>query len=145
MFDGSLRIGTKFGAAFVAIIAIFPSISAVTYYSLKNIEEIDAWNTHTYEVLGQANILIGSVVNQETGVRGFLVSGDDNFLEPYLGGKESFRNALNQLLSLTSENPAQQERLRRIERFEQDWRTTIAEREISLMRNQATREQARAL
>ena len=145
LLNGGLKIGTKFAAAFVAIVAIFSLISAATYFSLDHIEEADAWNTHTYKVLGHANILIGSVVNQETGVRGFLVSGDENFLEPYHGGKESFQDALSKLLTLTSDNPAQQERLRRIERFERDWRTTIAEREISLMRVQETREEARAL
>ncbi len=145
MFNGKFKIGAKFSAAFIAIIAIFLSISAATYSSLKSIEDADAWNTHTHNVLDHANVLIASVVNEETGVRGFLVSGDENFLEPYKAGKEDFQNALQKLLTLTSDNPAQQERLRRVERFENEWRTAIAEREISLMRSAATREEARAL
>ncbi|MGH1479432.1 MAG: methyl-accepting chemotaxis protein [Geminicoccales bacterium] len=145
MLSKSFKIGAKFAAAFVAIIAIFLSISAATYFSLNDIEQADAWNTHTYEVLGEANVLIASVVNQETGVRGFLVSADENFLEPYIDGKKSFKSALDKLLRLTSDNPAQQERLRRVERFEQEWRTTIAEREILLMRNPATHGEARSL
>ncbi len=145
MLSGNFKIGAKFAAAFFAMIAVFLSISVASFFSLKEIEQADAWNTHTYTVLDQANVLINSVINQETGVRGFLVSGDENFLEPYLGGKKSFKDALDRLLHLTSDNPAQQERLRRVERFEQEWRTTIAEREISLMRDPATREEARSL
>ena len=145
MLSGKFNIGTKFGAAFVAIIAIFLGISSATFLSLKSIEEADAWNTHTYKVLGRASLLLSSVVNQETGVRGFLVSGDENFLEPYIAGDKTFQNEIEHLLRLTSDNPAQQERLRRIKHFEQEWRTTIAEREIALMRNAATQENARAL
>ncbi|MGI9498401.1 MAG: methyl-accepting chemotaxis protein [Geminicoccaceae bacterium] len=145
MGKGSFKIGFKFAATFIGIAIIFLSVSGATFLALKDIEEADAWNIHTYEVLERADRLIASVVDQETGVRGFLVSGDENFLESYVNGKESFEQAIDELLKLTSDDSAQQERLRQVKRFEKEWRTGIAEREISLMRNAGTREEARAL
>ena len=145
MLNGKFKIGAKFGTAFAAVIAIFSIISLATFFSLKEINEADDWSTHTYKVLDHADVLLGSVINQETGVRGFLVSGDESFLGPYRTGRKDFQEALSELLHLTSDSPDQQKRLRQVEQLEEEWRTTIAEREIALMRNQASREEARAI
>lgn len=140
-----LKIGTKFALTFAVLIGLFLAVAGTAFVSLMTIEEADGWNTHTYNVLGHSNTLIASVVNQETGVRGFLVSGDENFLEPFMGGKEEFQTALATLLKLTSDNAAQQQRLTKIGALEQEWRTTVAEREIALMKDPATIEDARAV
>ncbi|TCD10965.1 methyl-accepting chemotaxis protein [Oricola cellulosilytica] len=139
------KIGAKFAVTFALLIGMFLAIAGTAFMSLRTIEEADGWNVHTYNVLGHSDTLIASVVNQETGVRGYLVSGDENFLEPYIAGKADFQKALKTLLEITSDNPAQQARLQKVGQLENDWRTEIAEREIALMKNPATVEQAREI
>ncbi len=141
---GKLSIGRKFGITFAALVLISVVMSVVSFISLREIKEQDGWTSHTYNVLGHANAMLAAVVDQETGMRGFLVSGDEGFLEPYTGGQDVFQAELAYLLETTSDNPAQQERLKRVGAAEAQWRETVAERQIDLMRNFATREQARA-
>ncbi|WP_318443089.1 CHASE3 domain-containing protein [Photobacterium leiognathi] len=65
---------------------------------------------HTYKVIDNSNILVSSMVDQETGLRGFAIGGQEEYLEPYISGKKVFDKHLNIVTELTSDNPAQQER-----------------------------------
>ena len=141
----NFKIGAKFAATFAILIGLFLIVVGSAFFNLRTIKQATDWNTHTYEVLGHSNSLIAAVVNQETGVRGYLVSADENFLEPFIAGQAKFAEKLKTLLDLTSDNPAQQERLKKIGQLENDWRTTIAGREIALMKDPATREEGRSI
>ena len=139
------KVGAKFAATFAVLIGLFLAVAGTTYLSLRTVKTASDWNNHTYEVLGHGDVLIASVVNQETGVRGYLISGDENFLEPFIAGQATFADKMKTLLDLTSDNAAQQARLKKVQQLENEWRTTIAEREIALMKDPATMEQARAI
>ncbi|MEL6997402.1 MAG: CHASE3 domain-containing protein [Pseudomonadota bacterium] len=140
-----IGIGAKIASSFTILILIFASVSAATYFSMERIKRADAWNTHTYDVLKHGNTLLASVIDQETGVRGYLISGDEKFLEPYVAGKARFADEIAYLLGKTSDNPAQQKRLQDIKAAEEEWRTKIAEQEIALMGSPDTVEEARSL
>jgi len=141
---GKLSIGRKFGLTFAALVLISVIMSVVSFISLRQIKTLDGWTTHTYEALEIADQMLGSVINMETGMRGFLISGDENFLEPYIQGQKDFAHHMEYLLHTTSDNAAQQTRLRSIQSDANDWRAQIADPQIELMRNFTTREQARA-
>lgn len=145
MSFNALSIGRKIGLAFSALLVISLAMLFTVYTSLAKIKEQDGWTTHTYEVLDHANVLLSAVVNQETGVRGFLIGGTDNFLAPFENGKTVYQDEIKALKELTSDNPAQQERLQSLYEAEEKWRTTIAEREIALMKNPLTHEEARQI
>ncbi|WP_417408419.1 methyl-accepting chemotaxis protein [Hoeflea sp.] len=139
------KVGAKFAATFAVLIGLFLVVAGTTYFSLRTIKTASDWNTHTYEVLAHGDDMIASVVNQETGVRGYLISADENFLEPFIAGQAKFAESMKALLDLTSDNAEQQTRLKTVQRLENEWRTTIAEREIALMKDPATMEEARAI
>lgn len=138
-------IRSKFTLAFSCMIAIFVAVVGITLFGFYKLNNADKWNTHTYKVLDHSSRLIGAIVDQETGVRGFLVSGDELFLEPYHGGKETFANILSELKSLTSDNPAQQARLKKIGEGAEQWHEEIVDPEIALGSNLETLDEARAI
>lgn len=144
-FLSNLKIGHKLAVAFATLVLIFGGLSLVVVDSLNQMNKADSWNTHTYVVLETADAMVSSMVNQETGVRGLLVSGNKDFLEPYTIGKAAFAAAMGKLRELTSDNPAQQDRLSKIQALADTWQTKVAEVEIGLMANPATVEQARSL
>ena len=145
MFLSNLKIGYKLVAAFAVLVVIFGALSVLVVNSLNQMQTADGWNTHTYDVLNHADSMMASMVNQETGVRGYLISGNTDFLAPYTAGRATFTDTFATLKELTSDNPAQQDRLGQIEAFANTWHTKVAEVEIGLMGNPATVEQARAL
>lgn len=71
--------------------------------------------------------LQNSLLDQETGVRGFALTGDTTFLEPYQEGKRAERERLARVRSLTGNEQPYAEDVDRIERAAQQWRTLRAE------------------
>jgi signal transduction histidine kinase len=68
------------------------------------------WLAHSWQVVHQVERVLGSVVNAETGERGYLISGLDSYLEPYTTARQELPGELSQLQSLISDNPSQQGR-----------------------------------
>ena len=78
------------------------------------------------------------MVDQETGQRGFIITGKDNFLEPYIGGEKSFNKALNDLSTLNSNayNLAEMKNnINKIISLSKEWENKAALPEIELRRN----------
>ena len=65
----------------------------------------------THEVRRELALLLSQLVDVETGVRGYAITGDDSFLEPYETGSAGARAAFARARNLTSESAAQQSRL----------------------------------
>jgi methyl-accepting chemotaxis protein len=141
----NLRLSVKLSAVFAAICLVIGISSATIYRSLGIIESTGKMTVHTYEVLEQLNEIIGGMVNSETGVRGYLVSGDTGFLAPLEAGQKQFNAAVAKVGSLTSDNATQQKRLELVKQNASEWLTTVAQREIALMKNPETQSKAREL
>ncbi|WP_246692368.1 CHASE3 domain-containing protein [Methylobacterium sp. WL1] len=88
--------------------------------------------------------LITTMVDRETGLRGYLVTADPAFLAPYRSGTQAFDANLQRLRTLTSDNPAQQARIAEVETLAKRWQADIAEPEIGLMGQPSTQAEARA-
>ncbi|EWY40261.1 methyl-accepting chemotaxis protein [Skermanella stibiiresistens SB22] len=144
-FLNNLSISRKLVATFGLIILTVVAMSLFVKSNADVLERSDSWKTHTYEVLGHLDGAMSSMVNQETGLRGFLISGRKEFLAPYEDGQRQFADDLGKLKSLTADNPAQQSRLEALGSSADAWRRDVAEPAIKLMGDPATVEMARAI
>ncbi len=141
----NLAIATKLALVFASLILIVAAVGISTYVNLGFIEQNSNWTARTYQVLETAEAVMASMVNQETGVRGYLVAEDPKFLEPYRAGRQAYDSDLARLKQLTADNARQQERLEALNRSAMTWRDEVAEREIALMAAPETRQQARSM
>jgi PAS domain S-box-containing protein len=141
----NLSISRKLMAAFAGVVAVIFVSSAVVYDRLRVIEEAKNSRVHTTHVLEMLQSAMDAMLDQETGVRGYLISGNEGSLEPYHSGSNAFAAAFRKLKDLTSDNPAQQSRLDELNELAPKWRSEVAERAIALMAKPETREDARAL
>jgi len=141
----NLAIGRKLAAGFSAVLVVLLALAAVVYANAAFLKTSSGWKDHSHEVLDDLGRLNAAVIDRETGLRGYLVSGKEAFLDPYRRGGEAFERHLSDLKRLTSDNAAQQSRLARLGEAAAHWRTGIAEREIALAGQEATRDQARQL
>ena len=98
----------------MALIALV-SIGVASYVSVKRFLETAHLVDHTYEVIEQIDRLLFELVNIETGQRGYTISGDETFLEPYHAGVAKVPNVMAAIRKLTADNKAQQELLNRLE------------------------------
>ncbi|PWE46808.1 response regulator [Pseudomonas prosekii] len=111
------------------------AISAVFFVALITyLLSVIQWVEHTDRVINNANEAVKLTVDLETGMRGFLLSGDEHFLDPYETAKPRIAVALNTLLELTGDNPIQTDRLRRLQALQTEW-ATYAQSMIDLQRS----------
>ncbi|GAA4217741.1 methyl-accepting chemotaxis protein [Sphingomonas endophytica] len=144
-FFNNLTISRKLMVCLGIIIAITVAVDGVILSNAGQVRQTTQINEHTYKVIATANEIVTSMVNQETGYRGYLVSGNEQFLTPYRQGWTEFADTWSQAKALTSDNPVQQARLDDVKRLAQNWHDEVAERAIRLMSHPEQREQARAL
>ena len=79
------------------------------------------WVDHSGQVLAGARQLSRYVAEMDTGLRGYYIAGDTNFLQPYREGKSRLLEQVNLLEDLTRDNPTQMERLRSITQANDRW------------------------
>src|SRR5450830_86319 len=79
------------------------------------------WVEHTDRVINNLNEASKLTVDLETGMRGFLITGDEHFLDPYEVAKPRIIADLRNLQELVADNPLQVDRLRRLEALQIEW------------------------
>jgi methyl-accepting chemotaxis protein len=130
-----LKIGTRLYGAFAAVVLILVTLVSIAYINLAKSTQANALNVHTYQVVGEVDRILESLINMETGQRGFSLTGEDESLAPYLIGKTSFQRHWEAAKSLTADNPQQQERFANLQAEENKWRTTMVDPAIALRRD----------
>jgi CheY-like chemotaxis protein len=80
-----------------------------------------SWVEHSEHVIGRANEVNRLSSDMEAGMRGFLLSGDDDFLAPYLAAKPRMDAELKNLERLVGDNAAQIERIERVRAAQDLW------------------------
>jgi methyl-accepting chemotaxis protein len=113
MFD-HWTLKKRLTLTFAAILLLAGVLIAVALVNTGKLREAVRWDKHTQEVLANADRNLLSMVNIETGLRGFVAGGDEKFLDPFKQGQKDFAASFDKLKSLTSDNPAQQRRLDQI-------------------------------
>ncbi|MCH8824051.1 MAG: CHASE3 domain-containing protein [Planctomycetes bacterium] len=101
---------------------------------LTQLEENSNWVEHTHEVIETAMQILAAAVNMETGMRGFLLAGSDEFLDPYNQGQANFNNLLASLKVEVNDNPQQVALLGEIQETIDAWRKGVTEPAIALRR-----------
>ncbi|SIR02363.1 methyl-accepting chemotaxis protein [Rhizobium sp. RU35A] len=139
------RIISKIAVVIAALIVVSLVISVVSYRS-SSIQSANAYMTdHTYEVMSKVNGALAAMIDQETGMRGFLLAGDKKFLEPQIAGAAAFSENLAAAQKLTADNPAQQTRLKEMAALAETWTSKVVTAETKLMSDPATHDQARQI
>ncbi|MDR3517523.1 MAG: CHASE3 domain-containing protein [Azospirillaceae bacterium] len=138
------RIRTKLSASFAVVVIIMLIVSGVTLKGFATIVQNDGWTIHSYMVLDEIDQVIADMADQESGVRGYLISGDDKFLEPYTLGKKEFAEDFAKLKELTADNASQQERWQAIAALVATWQDVAAGKVVSAVHDGKV-EEARAV
>jgi PAS domain S-box-containing protein len=86
-------------------------VGTAAYFSVVRLREAMAWVEHTREVIGGVEALVAETMDAQNGDRGYAVTGDDTYLEPFRRAVAHIPPDLQRLRQLTSDNPAQQQRL----------------------------------
>ncbi|WP_394246213.1 CHASE3 domain-containing protein [Vibrio profundi] len=128
----SIRYKIALGTGIPLVLMVFLSFIAIT--SSNSQVSSNAMVDHTHKVIQQAMKIEAAAVDMETGMRGYLLAGKDEFLAPYVNGQASFSTHTSKLKQTVSDNPAQVQRLNEIEANISEWITNVTEPAIQLRR-----------
>jgi methyl-accepting chemotaxis protein len=117
----NLMLKWKLTVGFAIPLALLVIISTIVYFSLNKLLETNTWVNHTYQAIDLGKGISSSLVNMETGFRGFLVVGEEEFLEPFQAGKTDFSDYMRKAQAKVSDNQTQVSRLKKVESIEQRW------------------------
>ena len=114
-FFDNLTTKSKILVAVTVPFLMMLTVSIIVYISIEKSTETARWVEHTHQVLADSNELIKLLVDMETGKRGFLLTGNEVFLELFIAAKGVWSTKLQALKILVSDNPMQVARLTDIE------------------------------
>lgn len=105
----NLRIGLGLSLLilFITSLASYLSITSL----IRNADMV----AHSNEVMGKLESVISTLKDAETGQRGFLLTGDKEFLEPYNGAKQRAIDLLEEVKTETRDNEFQQRNVEKLE------------------------------
>lgn len=128
----NFSVSTKFIAAFGVVAALLLLLCGTFYVNFSRIVNSNNWNVHTWRVIDESRSLTQSLVNMETGLRGYAVNGKEEMLAPWQEGQKAFSQHVQKARSLTSDNERQQDRLSKLTAQEQAWEASFV---TPLMKN----------
>jgi PAS domain S-box-containing protein len=102
---------SKVQAGFAFALACLAAVGAASYLSVNRLTNDVQWSEHTHEVLERLEQFLSSATDAETAERGYVITGDAGYLEPYRHAIQSLGALRRRLQELTADNPDQERRL----------------------------------
>ena len=130
-----LTIGKKMGTGFGVLLGLTATLAVVVLINLRSIDrQFSFVIQHDAKVISNARHLLTLVVDMETGQRGFVITGKDEFLAPYEKAISSFEGLMDKEKTLVSDNLPQVKLLEKIEASVALWKEKAAKPEIAMRR-----------
>ncbi|MGH9944746.1 MAG: CHASE3 domain-containing protein, partial [Pyrinomonadaceae bacterium] len=110
----NLTTENKLILAFLLAIIVVSGVTGLAVYNFFQTRNNERWVFHTQTVQNELKGYLLAVTDAETGSRGFVITGDPAYLEPYEQSLSEISEHHDSLVKLTADHPAQQERLSRL-------------------------------
>jgi len=124
----NLRIGLG-----LSLLLLFIS-SLASLISISNLVKSSKMVSHSNQVISNLDEIISTLKDAETGQRGYLLTGDDIFLQPYSGARKAAVDLLDSAEQQTTDNPVQQANIKKL-RTIIETRLVIIEKTITVKKN----------
>ena len=104
------RIGAGYAAAALLIVVI----GVTAYRNIGTMRDTAQWVTRTHQMKQHIESILSFLQDAETGQRGFVITGQDGYLEPYRTGVREVPREVARIRALTP-NPMQRANLDRLD------------------------------
>src|SRR5690242_5204485 len=104
-------VGTKIGAGFALALAALALLGLTSYRSTSSLIEAAELRSHTFLVLADLQALLSHLRAAESAERGYVIAGEDAYVQTYTEASKAVEPGLQALRKLTADNPNQQRRL----------------------------------
>ncbi|MFF5294389.1 methyl-accepting chemotaxis protein [Paractinoplanes globisporus] len=105
------RVSGRLALAFLAPLVVLCVVGVITYRNTSNLRHTSGMVSHTYQVLEGLETITSRLKDAETGQRGFLITGQEAYLDPYNAALAAISGDIDNVATLTKDNTAQQQRI----------------------------------
>ncbi|UYZ63284.1 sensor histidine kinase [Hymenobacter weizhouensis] len=134
-----LKLSTKLFAGFVAISLLFAAVVVINYQLSRKVLRNSQRVERSQRITSEATTLLRSIIDMETGFRGYLLIGSETMLEPYHQGEREMLGRFAELREELEAGSPQYERMVRAQRLFQQWASyshlLISEKREAMRRN----------
>lgn len=109
-------VGAKIGAGFLLGVIIFLIVGAIVHRNTNALVAAAQVRKQSYQTLQSIESVVSAIKDAETGQRGYLITGQDSYLDPYKEAQQKLGDEVAKARKLTEKNPAHQERLALVEK-----------------------------
>jgi CheY-like chemotaxis protein/CHASE3 domain sensor protein len=112
-----LSLGKKIIGGFIICSVILLLVAVMSLRNSENLVASNEWVNHTHEVLHALDEVLVGALNAETGERGYIITGEQTYLQPFNAAETELADQIARVRQLTRDNPLQQENIARIEKL----------------------------
>jgi signal transduction histidine kinase/DNA-binding response OmpR family regulator/CHASE3 domain sensor protein len=120
-----------------AVLAFFVISGAISYLNIQTLRDDNQQILHSHTVITSLDELLSTVQDAETGQRGYLLTGNEKYLEPYDTAVSTMASRIDAVATLTQDNPTQQANLAQVRRHI-DAKLSELKQTIDLRRTQSS-------
>lgn len=102
-----LKISPNATSGLALAVGLLAMAAIVAYFNIRTIQDNERVVVHTHEVLDSLRLVFSDVAEAANGQRGFLIVGDEAYLQPYDKALRDIDQHLAQLTKLVADNPEQ--------------------------------------
>ncbi len=106
-----MKIGVKIGAMSLGTLAILIIVGITAYFSVTKLIENNRDVLHSQKVLEALAVLHFQMVDSQSSARGYVVTGDDDYLDQFKTAQSNVTDSLKEIRKLTHDNQVQQQML----------------------------------
>jgi len=129
----TFKIFYKIGLGYLLVLAVLAGCILLIQNSTSKLQnELDFLVDHDMNVHALTYEIEKNMVDMETGQRGYVITGQENYLDPYTHGKEQMVVLKDQLATLISDNPSQLKLLEDIHKTMEHWIQIAGEPVVAL-------------
>lgn len=99
----------KLGLAVALVLLLVNAL--VSYRNIRRLIENERRVSHSHQVLAELEETLSTLKDAETGQRGYLITGDENYLRPYQRAIAQISTSIDSLTKLTADNPNYEQRI----------------------------------
>jgi signal transduction histidine kinase len=101
----------------IASLAVMGAVAVISYLGTQRLIEDIEDVARTYQILGEVRDIRHVVSRMNSSVRGYVITGKDEFLDPFREMRQEMERQIGEVRALTKTKPEQQERLEAIEKL----------------------------
>ena len=134
--QGNFRRNLLISSVISVLILVFSSTAS--FLSIQSLLDSNWWVNHTYEVIYNLNGVKAEMVDAQTSVRGFLLTGKKDFLKQYNNMESHTDSYIEKVAELTSDNAKQQVNVKELKHLKTEFYKYLEQRVEEKTQNNLT-------